>query len=75
MSKKDTSGSSPSRRRKSPSRRRPRGGPGSFGDLCEISGGLAVVWRRNGCTEREMWAFAEDDPSILCDACLRGGLR
>ena len=25
------------------------------------------MWRRNGCTEREMWAFAEDDPSILCD--------
>ena len=67
MSKKDTFGSSPSRRSKSSSRRRPRGGPGSFGDLCEISGGLAVVWRRNGCTEREMRAFAEDDPSILCD--------
>ena len=51
----------------SPSRRRPRGAPGTFGDLCEISEGLAVVWRRKGCTEREMWAFAEDDPSILCD--------
>ena len=51
----------------SPSRRRPRGVPGTFGDLCEISEGLAVVWRRKGCTEREMWAFAEDDPSILCD--------
>ena len=53
--------------RKLPSRRRPRGVPGTFGDLCEISEGLAVVWRRKGCTEREMWAFAEDDPSILCD--------
>ena len=41
--------------------------PGSFGDLCEISEGLAVVWRRKGCTEREMWAFAEDDSTILCD--------
>ena len=53
--------------RKATSRRRPRGIPGTFGDLCEISEGLAVVWRRRGCTEREMWAFAEDDPSILCD--------
>ena len=61
----------PVRRKKvsgtAPSRRRPRGVPGTFGDLCEISEGLAVVWRRKGCTEREMWAFAEDDPSILCD--------
>ncbi len=53
--------------RKATSRRRPRGIPGTFGDLCEISEGLAVVWRRRGCTEREMWAFAEEDPSILCD--------
>ena len=60
MSKKSPS-------RKSPARRRSRGGLGSFGDLCEVSEGLAVVWRRNGCTEREMWAFAEDDPAILCD--------
>ena len=52
---------------KSSSRRRRQGGHGTFGDLCEMSEGLAVVWRRNGCTEREMWAFAEDDPSILCD--------
>ena len=44
-----------------------RGVPGTFGDLCEVSGGLAAAWRRGGCTEREMWAFAEDDPAILCD--------
>lgn len=48
-------------------RRRKRRMYGSFGDLCEISEGLAVVWRRKGCTEREMWAFANDDPAILCD--------
>ena len=53
--------------RKAASRRSRQGHPGTFGDLCEMSEGLAVVWRRNGCTEREMWAFAEDDPSILCD--------
>ncbi len=53
--------------RKSPVRRKSRGVPGTFGDLCEVSEGLAIVWRRKGCTEREMWAFAEDDPSILCD--------
>ena len=52
---------------RSPARRRPQGAPDTFGDLCEMTGGLAVVWRRNGCTEREMRAFAEDDPSILCD--------
>ena len=52
---------------KATSSRRPRGVHGTFGDLCEISEGLAVVWRRKGCTEREMWAFAEDAPSILCD--------
>ena len=46
---------------------KPRGVPGTFADLCEISDGLAVIWRRKGCTEREMWAFAEDDPTILCD--------
>ena len=39
----------------------------SFGDLCEMSGGLAVVWRRKGCTEREMQAFAGDAPFVLCD--------
>jgi len=39
----------------------------SFGDLCEMSGGLAVVWRRNGCTEREMLEFINDEPFILCD--------
>ena len=41
--------------------------PLSFGDLCEMSGGLAVVWRRNGCTKREMLAFVNDEPFILCD--------
>ena len=73
MSKKETGNYSlsPARRgkacgvaRKSPARHKPRG---TFGDLCEMSDGLAVVWRRNGCTEREMWAFATDDPSILRD--------
>ena len=39
----------------------------SFGDLCEMSDGLAVVWRRNGCTEREMFEFINDEPFILCD--------
>jgi len=39
----------------------------SFGDLCEMSDGLAVVWRRNGCTEREMLEFINDEPFILCD--------
>jgi len=39
--------------------------PGSFGDLCEISEGRAVAWRRLGCTDREMWEFAEDAPFIL----------
>lgn len=39
----------------------------SFGDLCEMSEGLAVVWRRNGCTEREMFEFMDDEPFILCD--------
>ena len=39
----------------------------SFGDLCEMSGGLAVIWRRNGCTEREMLEFINDEPFILCD--------
>ena len=39
----------------------------SFGDLCEMSGGLAVVWRRNGCTKREMLEFVNDEPFILCD--------
>ena len=39
----------------------------SFGVLCEMSGGLAVVWRRNGCTEREMFEFINDEPFILCD--------
>jgi len=53
--------------RKAASRRKRRSVHGTFGDLCEISEGLAVGWRRRGCTEREMWAFAEDDPSILCD--------
>jgi len=38
---------------------------GSFGDLCELSEGRAVRWRRLGCTEREMWTFAEDAPFIL----------
>ena len=33
-----------------------------------MSGGLAAVWRRNGCTEREMREFANDAPFILCDA-------
>ena len=28
-----------------------------FGDLYEISEGLAVVWRRKGCTEREIAAL------------------
>ena len=41
--------------------------PPSFGDLCEISGGLAVAWRRNGCTMREMREFAGDEPFILSD--------
>ena len=39
----------------------------SFGDLCEMSDGLAVVWRHNGCTEREMLEFINDEPFILCD--------
>ena len=39
----------------------------TFGDLCEWSEGLAVVWRRKGCTEREMLEFIEDDPFVLCD--------
>lgn len=39
----------------------------SFGDLCEMSDGLAVVWRRNGCTEREMLEFVDDAPFILCN--------
>ena len=39
----------------------------SFGDLCEMSGGLATVWRRNGCSEKEMLAFIHDDPFVLCD--------
>lgn len=39
----------------------------SFGDLCEMSEGLAVVWQRNGCTKREMLAFVDDEPFILCD--------
>ena len=41
----------------------------SFGDLCEMSGGLAVIWRRNGCTEREMLEFINDDTGmefVLC---------
>jgi len=63
MSKKTFFRQSSVRRR----RRSRRGVSGTFGDLCEVSEGLAVVWRRNGCTEREMWAFAEDDPAILCD--------
>ena len=72
MSKKSPSSPFPSRARRArvPSplrRRRRRGVPGTFGDLCEISEGLAVVWRRKGCTDREMWAFANDDPAILCD--------
>jgi len=72
---RDNASPSPARRKKSSGaarksarrRRRPRGVPGTFGDLCEFSEGLAVVWRRRGCTEREMWEFAEDDPAILCD--------
>ena len=39
----------------------------SFGDLCELSGGLAAVWRRKGCTEREMREFLDDDPFVLGD--------
>ena len=39
----------------------------SFGDLCEMSDGLAAVWRRNGCTEREIFEFINDEPFILCD--------
>jgi len=39
----------------------------SFGDLCELSGGLAAAWRRKGCTEREMREFLDDDPFVLCD--------
>ena len=39
----------------------------SFGDLCELSGGLASVWRRKGCTEREMREFLDDDPFVLGD--------
>jgi len=39
----------------------------SFGDLCELSGGLAAAWRRKGCTEREMREFLYDDPFVLCD--------
>ena len=41
--------------------------PPSFGDLCEISGGRAVAWRRNGCTMREMREFAGDEPFMLSD--------
>ena len=70
MSNKTPGDPSPSRRgkaRKPPARRVPRAVRGTFGDLCEMTDGLAVVWRRNGCTEREMWAFAGDDPSILRD--------
>ena len=37
----------------------------SFGDLCELSGGLAAVWRRKGCTKREMREFLDDDPFVL----------
>ena len=47
----------PSRRPKEP----------TFGDLCEWSGGLAVMWRRRGCTEREMREFVDDDEFVLCD--------
>ena len=39
----------------------------TFGDLCEWSEGLAVVWRRKGCTEREMREFIDDDPFVLCN--------
>ena len=39
----------------------------SFGDLCELSGGLAAAWRRRGCTEREMREFLHDDPFVLGD--------
>ena len=39
----------------------------SFGDLCEMSGGVAAVWRRKGCTEREMLEFMDDEPFVLCD--------
>ena len=50
------------------SRKSPRAAKSpSFGDLCEMSGGLAAVWRRNGCTKREMLEFASDEPFILCD--------
>ena len=48
-----------------PSARRPD--TPSFGDLYELSGGLAAVWRRKGCTEREMREFLDDDPFVLCD--------
>ena len=55
--KKITVHKRPSRRPKEP----------TFGDLCEWSGGLAVVWRRKGCTEREMQEFMNDDEFVLCD--------
>ena len=38
-----------------------------FGELCEASEGLAVEWRRKGCTEREMWRFVYDNPFVLCE--------
>ena len=51
-----------------PCRRRSRRAKApSYGDLCEMSGGLASVWRDRGCTEREMLAFIDDEPFILCD--------
>ena len=46
-------------------RRPPRRAHPSFGDICEMSGGLAVVWRERGCTEREMLEFVNDDPFVL----------
>ena len=49
------------------SRRSKRANKPSFGDLCERSEGLAVKWREKGCTEREMLAFCDDDPFVLCD--------
>ena len=67
--KKRKSRSEVAPRKKATARKRPSLRPKepTFGDLCEWSGGLAVVWRRKGCTEREMREFVNDDEFVLCD--------
>ena len=37
----------------------------AFGDLCEATGGLAVAWRRDGLSARDMMRWADGDVLTL----------